>query len=196
MSYLRQLSNYLLAFGIPGLLVIALLDSAAVPLVGGPDALVMLLAWRRPAYFLWIVLAATLGSTAGCLILYRIGRAGGDFAFSRLPARRQEWVKKRVDENAFLAVFLGVLLPPPFPAKPVVLAAGLFRTPLSVFVAAIVVGRLLRYSAVAYLGYRFGDGAAQIIKGHYLTILALVAGLALLVLIVRKFLRRRPLRAA
>jgi membrane protein YqaA with SNARE-associated domain len=194
MSFLRQLSDYLLAFGIPGLFVVSLLDSAAVPLVGGPDGLVILLAWQKPAYFPWIVLAASLGSAIGCLVLYRIGRAGGDLALSRLASRKQVWVRKQVEENAFLAVFLSVILPPPFPTKPVILAAGLFRTPLPVFAAAVLVGRFLRYGAMAYLGYRFGEQAAQIIRSQYLTILAVLACFALLVLLTRKFLRTRRAR--
>ena len=36
---LNRLNNVLLLMGIPGLLAISFLDSAAVPLAGGPDAL-------------------------------------------------------------------------------------------------------------------------------------------------------------
>ena len=46
---MEALKNYLLALGIPGLLVIVAIDSAGVPIPGGPDALVMLLSWQRPA---------------------------------------------------------------------------------------------------------------------------------------------------
>ncbi len=194
MSFLQRVKGYLLAFGVPGLFVIALLDSAAVPMVGGPDGLVILLAWQKPAHLLWIVLAATMGSTIGCLVLYRIGRAGGDIALSRLAPRRREWVKKQVEENGFLAVLIGVIAPPPFPTKPVILAAGLFRTPLPTFSAAALFGRLVRYGALAYLGCRFGDQAAQIIKNRYPLILATLVCFTLLVLLARKVLRLRRAR--
>lgn len=194
MQYLQRLSHYLLVLGIPGLFLVSLLDAAAIPLVGGPDTFVMLLAWREPAHLVWIVLAAALGSMIGCTILYRIGRAGGDLALSRLAQKRQAWVKKQVESNAFLAVFLGVIVPPPFPTKPVILAAGLFRTPWVTFCAAVLGGRLLRYGALAYLGFRLGDQAAQVIKNRYPLILAMLAGLALLILLMRRFLRSRVAR--
>lgn len=191
MQSLQRLTHYLLMLGIPGVFAVSLLDAAAIPMVGGPDALVILLAWQRPAQLPWIVLAAALGSTIGCAILYRIGRAGGDLALSRLAQRKQDWVKKQVENNAFLAVFLGVTVPPPFPTKPVILAAGLFRVPWVSFSAAVLIGRLLRYSVTAYLGFRFGDQAAQIIKSRYPTILLALAGLALLILLTCRLLRSR-----
>jgi hypothetical protein len=49
LGFLANLNKYLLVMGIPGLLVISLLDSAAIPLAGGPDAVIMLLSWQRPA---------------------------------------------------------------------------------------------------------------------------------------------------
>lgn len=191
MRFLERLNRYLLMLGIPGLFAIAFLDSAAIPLVGGPDGFVILLAWQKPEQLPWIVLAAAAGSTLGCLFLYRAGRAGGELALSRLAPEKQTWVKKRVEDNAFLAVFLGVLVPPPIPAKPVILAAGIFRTPLLVFTMAVLIGRLLRYAAMAYLGFRFGNQAVQIIKSQYLTILLLLAAIAVLVLLAKRWWRSR-----
>ena len=110
--------------------------------------------------------------------------------FARITPRKREWVKRQVENNAFLAVFLGVVVPPPFPTKPVILAAGVFRTPLASFSMAVFTGRILRYSAMAYLGSRFGDQAAQVIRSHYVAILLVLAGLILLILVARRFLRR------
>jgi membrane protein YqaA with SNARE-associated domain len=187
--YLRQLGDYLLVMGLPGLFAIALLDSAALPLVGGPDGIIILLSWQNPGKILWIVLSATLGSTIGCLILYRIARAGGDMAMRKLTPQKQQWVREKVEKNAYWAIFLGVIAPPPFPTKPVIAAAGLFRTPVLSFVIPVIAGRLLRYSAVAYLGAKFGNQAAQIIRGHYLAVLAMLAAIALVILVTRKVLR-------
>ena len=55
----------------------------------------------------------------------------------------------------------------PFPTKPRVLAAGVTRTRLAVFLTALLSGRLLGYAAMGYLGYRFGDEAARKIPGQY-----------------------------
>jgi membrane protein YqaA with SNARE-associated domain len=179
-------SQNLAALGIPGLFAIALLDSAAIPIVGGAEALTMVLAWREPAHLPWIVLAGALGSTLGGLVLYRIGRAGGDLALSRLEPGKREWMRKLVTRNAFWALLVGVMLPPPFPIKPLVLAAGVVGTPMAVFAASVFLGRVLRYSALGYLGIQFGDQAAQAVGDYYPQILLAVAGLVLLFLVVRR----------
>ena len=45
LSFLQQLNKYLLLWGLPGLLIISFTDSAAVPMMGGLDALVVLLSY-------------------------------------------------------------------------------------------------------------------------------------------------------
>ena len=179
-------SQQLAALGIPGLFAIALLDSAAIPIVGGAEALTMVLAWREPAHLPWIVLAGALGSTIGAFVIYRIGRAGGDLALSRLADGKREWVQRLVTRHAFWALMVCVVLPPPFPIKPLVLAAGVVGTRLAVFVTSVFAGRLLRYSALGYLGFRFGDRAAEAVGDYYPQLLLAVAGLALLFLAVRR----------
>jgi membrane protein YqaA with SNARE-associated domain len=175
----------LAALGIPGLFAIALLDSAAIPIVGGAEALTMVLAWREPARLPWIVLAGALGSTIGAFVIYRVGRAGGDLALSRLAAGKRERLQRLVTRHAFWALMVGVLLPPPFPIKPLVLAAGVAGTRLAVFAASVFTGRLLRYSALGYLGFRFGDRAAQAVADYYPQMLLAVAVLVLLFLAAR-----------
>jgi membrane protein YqaA with SNARE-associated domain len=186
---LERLSENLLALSIPGLFAIALLDSAAIPLVGGPDGMVMLLAWQRPERMLWLVLAASIGSALGCLILYRIARAGGEMVLTRISPQKQKWVKHKVETHSFWAVFLAVIVPPPFPTKPIIMAAGVFGTPQVSFFLAALTGRVVRYSSMAYLGSRFGDQAAEIIKSHYSVILLTLAGLTGLIFLTRKLMR-------
>jgi membrane protein YqaA with SNARE-associated domain len=183
--------QHLAALGIPGLFVIALIDAAAVPVVGGAEALTMVLAWQEPARLPLIVLAGALGATIGALVFYRLGRAGGDLALSRLQPAKQEWVKKQVTRHAFWALLVCVVLPPPFPTKPLVLAAGAVGTPLAVFTAAVFTGRLARYSVLGYLGYRFGDQAAQAVRTYYPQVLLVAAGLVLLCFLGRKLMAHR-----
>jgi membrane protein YqaA with SNARE-associated domain len=176
--------------GIPGLLVIAFLDSAAIPMPGGPDAVILLLSWQRPAMLPFIVLAASIGSMLGCMVLYGIGRKGGAKALSRFTPEKIAWIEKKMREYGALAVVFAVIAPPPFPTKPVILAAGMLRTGKLRFILSVLVGRLIRYSLVAYLGAKFGDKAAQVLKAHYPVIsLALIGGIILIVL-VRKMVHR------
>ena len=184
-------SEHLAALGIPGLFLIALLDAAAVPVLGGAEALTMVLAWREPAQLPLIVLAGALGATMGALVFYRLGRMGGDLALSRLDPARQQWVKRQVTRHAFWALLVCVVLPPPFPTKPLVLAAGVVGTRLTVFATAVFTGRVVRYSALGYLGYRFGDQAAQAVRTYYPQMLMVAAGLLLLCLLGRKIIAHR-----
>ncbi|HYK89194.1 MAG TPA: VTT domain-containing protein [Acidobacteriota bacterium] len=190
MRFLERLSKYLIGIGLPGLFTISLLDSAAVPMVGGPDVVIMLLSWRSPAQLPAIVLAASIGSMLGCIILYRIAKAGGRIALDRLSPERRARVVSMVERNATWAVFTSVVMPPPFPTKAVILAAGAFHAPLGSFTVAVLIGRLVRYSAIAWLGARFGDQAAQVIKAHYIAILGVLLGAVLVFLVSRRTRRK------
>jgi len=177
--------------GIPGLLAISFIDSAAVPLAGGPDAVILLLSWQRPSMVLLIALAATVGSTLGCMVLYGIGRKGGEKALSRFSPGKREWVERKMREYGIWIIIASVIAPPPFPTKLVILAAGVLRTGKVRFISGVFIGRLLRYSALSYLGAAFGNEAARIIKENYPALsLALVAGL-LLVMLIRTLRNRR-----
>jgi len=189
-QFLDRLNRYLIFLGIPGLFLIALLDSAAVPMAGGPDAAVMLLSWRNPDLLWVIAAAAAVGSTLGCIVLYRIGRAGGEMALARFSEARRSWVREKLDRNAFWAVFAAVMIPPPFPTKPLILASGVFRMRLDRFLIGVLSGRLIRYGMEAYLGAHFGQHAAAVLKARSPMILLGFVAAVLLFLLVRQLRRR------
>lgn len=164
---LNRLGSYLLAMGIPGLLLISFIDSAAIPLTGGPDGLIMLLSWSDPAMAPLIVLAATTGSLLGCLVLYGIGQKGGEKTLSRFHPARIARIQRRMQAHGFWAILLAAFAPPPFPTKVIVLAAGVFKAGKVRLTMGVSLGRLIRYSILAYLAVRFGDRAAEIIKARY-----------------------------
>jgi membrane protein YqaA with SNARE-associated domain len=194
LRFLARLNEYLLFMGIPGLLAISFLDSAAIPLAGGPDTVIVLLSWRKPAMTFLIVLAAAIGSTLGCLVLYGIGKKGGAKALSRFNPERVAWIKRKMQEYGAWAVFAAVMAPPPFPTKPVILAAGVLQARKLRFAASVFAGRLVRYSLLGYLGAKFGDQSAKIIKSHYPEIgIVLVCGILLIVLI--RLIRNKRIRS-
>lgn len=186
------LRDTLLVLGIPGLFLIALLDSAGVPLPGGVDVLLLLLVWRQPSQFFVTALAAATGATLGCLVLYRVGRAGGDRALRRLDPEKRRRVTRRVRENDVAALLVAVLAPPPFPTKVFMLAAGIVGVSWTRFAAAVFVGRLVRFTGEAYLAVRLGDRAAEVLQQHYPTIgAALVLSVCLYFVVKRLRGRRR-----
>lgn len=192
MEFMRRLGDQLILLGIPGVFLLSLLDSAAVPMVGGPDAAVLLLAWKRPAALPWISLAATLGSLLGCLLLYQAGAAGRRMVAARRNGR-QSWALRNLDRHAAWALAAATLAPPPFPAKPVILGAGVMRVRLGRFVAGVLAGRILRYTAVAWAGARFGDRGMKILAENAPgAALGAIAVAALIFLCSRVVRRMRP----
>lgn len=164
------LRDTLLALGLPGLFLIALLDSAGVPLPGGVDIVLLLLAWQQPSLAFVIAFVAAVGSTLGCLVLYRVGLQGGEVAMRRLDPAKREWVTAKVRENDVLAMLVAVLAPPPLPTKVFMLVAGCVRMPWPRFAMAVFGGRLIRYGGEAYLAVRLGDQALATLQSHYPTI--------------------------
>jgi membrane protein DedA with SNARE-associated domain len=188
---MESLKNFLLALGIPGVIVIAAIDSAGIPMPGGPDAVVMLVSWQRPALTVFVALAAALGSVIGCYFLYLVGKKGGDVALSRFDKKKQERVKGWLRRNDWLAVFIAVIGPPPFPTKIFILAAGVIHMSWKRFVLAVFAGRFLRFLGEGYLGARFGDQAAEILKSYYPTIGITLLVAATLFIVARYLMNRK-----
>jgi membrane protein YqaA with SNARE-associated domain len=187
---MESLKSSLLAFGIPGLFLISFLDSAGVPLPGGVDLVVMLLSWQRPELFLFIALVAALGSLAGCLVLYRLARTGGDAMMARFPREKQEWVKDKVRRNDIVAMVVAMLGPPPFPTKLFILVAGVVRMDWRRFAVAVLAGRFVRFLGEAYLAVRVGDRAADVLREYYSSIGAVLGLSVVAFLVVRRVVAR------
>src|SRR5262249_58065584 len=88
-AQLKALGEWLMGLGAFGVCGISLLDSALVPLPGGPDVAVIVLSARSKALMPVYVLSAAVGSAIGCTIMYLIARRAGAAALSRgSPERR------------------------------------------------------------------------------------------------------------
>ena len=194
MNYLNNLSAYLTVMGIPGLFVIAFLDSALIPLAGGPDLVIIGLAVLRPAIFFWIAMTATIGSTLGNMILYGIGRKGGEKALTRFNPHRVAQIEQKMQVYGAWAIFGSVLAPPPFPTKAVILAAGVLNTGKLRFAVSVFCGRLIRYSIVATLAAKFGDQAAGIIKENSIAAACVLIAALLLAFGIHKWRNRQQER--
>ena len=186
---LGKVTQFLTTFGALGLFTIAFLDSVMVPLPGGVDAVLLLLSASRPAWMLVYAAAATIGSTLGCLVLYRISMRAGHRALSRFSAARQKRVKDLIDRYDVLSVLVASLLPPPFPFKLFVVSAGVFRLQLLRFTIAIAAGRAFRFLLEGYLAARYGDRAKELLSQYYPII-----GIGLAVLIIITFIGKNLLR--
>jgi membrane protein YqaA with SNARE-associated domain len=187
---LTKLSHWLVTFGPLGLLTIAFLDSVLIPMPGGVDAVLLLLAASRPSWMLIYVAAATIGSTAGCVGLYKISKRAGHRALRRFSEKKQKRVKHLIDRYDWLSVLVASLLPPPFPFKLFVVSAGVFRLNLWRFTIAVAGGRTFRYLLEGYLAARYGEHAKEILSRYYPSIGIGLALLIVVVFVARNLLRR------
>ena len=195
---LAELGAWLMTFGAVGLFAIALLDSALIPLPSGPDLIMITLSALNPAWMPLYALAATAGSTIGCTILYLIARRAGESALKRLSPEKRERLQKLLGRYDMLAVMTTAVLPPPFPFKPFVLGAGVFKLKTARFVVAILIGRAIRFLIEGWLAIEFGDDAFRMVKDHGGKVLISVCAVLLVVLAVglyRQRLRRARMAA-
>ncbi len=188
-STLSHLSQYLVSFGPFGLLTIAFLDSVLIPMPGGVDAVLLLLAASRPSWMPIYVAAATVGSTLGCVGLYRISQRAGKRALARFSESKQKRVKDLIDRYDVMSVLVASLLPPPFPFKLFVVSSGVFRLNLVRFTIAIAAGRTFRYLLEGYLAAHYGEHAKDLLAHYYPAI-----GITLAVLIIVFFVARAVMR--
>ncbi len=169
---------FALGLGAPGLFVVAFLDSSFLSL---PEINDLLLIWmvtehkaRMPIY----AIASTLGSIAGCLVLYVIGRKGGDaLVRRRFHADRVDRALGVIQRNGVLAVLVPSLLPPPAPFKIFVLLAGVAGIPISRFALAIGIGRGVRYFGEGLLAIRYGDQAIAYLEQNLRFVSFVLVGL-------------------
>lgn len=163
---LAKLTAALIAFGPLGILVLAFIDSAGIPVASAMDALVIAVAVKAPSRALLAASMAVLGSLTGNIALFLGARAGGRrFVKEVQPGDKRkfrEWFKR----YGLLTVFIPCMLPIPLPLKVFVISAATFGTPLRTFVAVILLGRCIRYFGEAYLGMVLGEGSGRFIQAH------------------------------
>jgi membrane protein YqaA with SNARE-associated domain len=187
----KTLKAILLSYGAVGLGGIAFIDSAMVPLAGGPDGVLMVLVAVAPERTALYVLTATLGSLVGSVVLYGLSRKAGQAALTRIAAQQQIRLRRLMDRYDLLAIMVAVLLPPPFPTKLVVIAAGVFRMRLGRFALGTLMGRALRFSLEGYLTLRFGSQAMMLLKRYSLLAVAAVAVFAAVLVWGQRLIARR-----
>jgi len=169
---------FALGIGGPGLFVVAFLDSSFLSLPEINDLLVVMLVIEHKARMPYYALMATLGSVTGCLVLYGLGRRGGEALVRRRfggpRMARALAVSKRY---GVLAIAVPAVLPPPAPFKIFVLLAGVAAVPLWQFATTIALARGFRYFAVGVLSVRYGDDAIAFIEANGRAVALVLVGL-------------------
>ncbi len=157
--------TFALSIGGPGLFVVAFLDSSFLSLPEINDLLVVVLVIQHKERMAYYALLATLGSIAGCLVLYVLGNKGGEaLVRRRFGGPRLDHAMALYQRYGVLAVAIPAILPPPSPFKVFVLLAGVAGLPVVQFVTAIAVARGLRYFGAGWLAVRYGDQAIALLE--------------------------------
>jgi membrane protein YqaA with SNARE-associated domain len=165
-----------------GVFLAALLDSSFLSLPEINDLLVITAAARAPETAWLYVAMATLGSLAGCSILWLIARRGGEALLERrFGGDRVARARRAFQRYDILALAVPAMLPPPMPFKLFVLAAGAFGISFQRFALALVVARGLRYVAWALVGIRYGDAALSLLRSFDLWFAARLPWIAALI---------------
>lgn len=142
-----------------GLFLLGVLDSSFLFLPFGNDLLLIAMVSAEREGFQWIfyVIMSALGSVIGVLFIDLIMRKAGEEGLQKfVKADKVERLKYKMEKGGGWAVFLATLLPPPFPFTAVVLTASALQCARKKVLAAVFVGRLIRFSIEAILAIYFG----------------------------------------
>jgi membrane protein DedA with SNARE-associated domain len=181
-----------------GALLIALIDGIGLPNPGGPDYLVLFLAWTHPQSAWLSAALATAGALAGSLGLFWMARKGGE-RYLEQKARGPRAMKFRCwfQRYGLVTVFIPALVPViPLPMKAFVILAGALGVRPLVFLAVMAAGKIPRFFFFAWLGKSLGEHSAQWLKDHrWHFLLAALLLAAVLFLLVRLSGRQKQAEA-
>lgn len=187
---------FALSIGGLGLFFVAFIDASVLSLPEVNDILIVYMVTKSPSYLLYYVAMATAGSIGGSLIVYYLGRKGGEALLRRQFSREQvDRMQARFGRYGMAAVVVPAMLPPPVPLKLFVLGAGVAGMPAGRFAAAIGIGRGLRYLVEGILAYYYGAAAFDYIRANGRQV-ALWGGLLSVAVLALYYWRRQRRRAA
>jgi membrane protein YqaA with SNARE-associated domain len=189
--------RWIARMGGPGLVLIGIADNSVVPLTGSMDVLTIWLAAAHRSSWPYYAVMATIGAVLGGYITYSLGRKGGKEAIEhKLNKDKAEKLLQRFEKWGFASVAVGALLPPPFPLVPVLLAAGALQYPPKKFIAALALGRSVRYFLVAGLGSLYARQITAFFSRYYLHAALVLVAIAAIgsFFALREYLRARKNR--
>jgi membrane protein YqaA with SNARE-associated domain len=167
----------LLKWGILGVGAVAVLDSSSIPVP--MDAILAIYIWNDKGHFWLYCLMASAGSALGGLLPYWLGRVGGElFLRKRVTSAKYERMRDRFQRQEFLAVLIPSMMPPPAPWKMFVFASGVFQMRIANFLAAVFVGRMLRWLVLSLLVLKLGPSAVNLVAQHAVATVVVVLLLA------------------
>ena len=182
------------ALGPWSLLFVSTVESLGIPNPGGTDWLLVGMAIARPHDAALCAAMAVVGSLIGTAAFFDVMQRGGEKVLARYTssergAKFRMWFQR----YGLVTVFIPALVPLPFlPFKAFAACAGALGVNRWRFLGVLAVGRILRYSALAYLGVKLGTVANSKawVKAHTWHMAIFAVGIFLFFYLLMKFLDR------
>lgn len=166
-SLAHNVRHWIYQLGGVGLIPLGLLDASVVPIPGSMDVLTIVLAARDARYWPYYAAMATLGSVVGAYLTFRLARKGGEAMLKRrVSAAQSRRIIKIFSRWGFASIAIASLLPPPVPMVPFVIAAGATQYSTNKFLAALTLGRAVRYTILALLAAHYGRQIIGYVTHH------------------------------
>ena len=176
--WIDQIINLLMEYGIMGLAILSFTESSFFPIP--PDSLLIPLSVLNPNHAFFYAFIPTMASVIGGLFGYLIGEKAGR------PIMRKFFKDKSINkvESYFnkyggWTVLIAGLTPVPY--KLFNITAGVFQVKKSVFIAACIFGRGVRFFIEASILYFMAENAKTIIAQYFDVI---TVGLTLFLVII------------
>lgn len=161
-------------YGIWALFLLAFAESSFFPIP--PDVLLIALAISIPTRALKYAIICTVGSLVGGVVGYGIGLYGYETIGRPIVEfyngqEIMQGIKERYDQYGFFGVLAAAVTPLPY--KIFTISSGMFKFDFSQFMLASIIGRSLRFFAVAALIWKFGAPIKGFID-RYFNLLAIL----------------------
>jgi membrane protein YqaA with SNARE-associated domain len=183
---------WLYRLGSAGFFPLGIADNSLFPTPASMDALLVVLVARNREFWWFYAVMAVLGALFGAFINYGIFLKRGEEALAkRIGQKRADKAKRVVERYGFFSLVFGALAPPPIPGGPFVAMAAVMEYPKIKFLAALAVGRSLRYGLIALIVRSYGRHIFSFLSKYYkpamwtLITLAVVGGVAGLIYYLR-----------
>jgi membrane protein YqaA with SNARE-associated domain len=151
--------------GAAGLFFLAILDSSPLPTFAGPDILTAILSASHRGAWYEFAAVATAGSAIGAYLTFRLAqRAGAAYLNSKFKKRRVAAILQTFEQRGAATLFASTAIPFPFPTSMLFAAAGASNYRTGKFLAIVIVGRAIRYSAIAVVADLYGRHFVRVLR--------------------------------
>jgi membrane protein YqaA with SNARE-associated domain len=188
---LAAVQPYIDRFGGVGMAVVAALDTSFVSMPNVSDLLIVWQTIKNPHLWWYYALMTALGSVFGSLVIYYLGRKGGEaFLLKRFKEAHVTRVRGIFERYGLWAMLLVAFMPPPAPYKIFVLLAGAGGVGPVAFSLAVGGGRGVRHLAEGWFAQHYGQAAAVFIRANLATLTLWMLGAVTLALLTWWLWRR------